>query len=66
MAATCANKKTNDKRCPCTYSGCDKHGICCECVAFHGASGEIPGCFFTRGEERTYDRSVATFVSGRR
>jgi len=31
----CPNKKENEKSCPCDELDCPKHGICCECVAFH-------------------------------
>ncbi len=62
---TCTNQSKNAARCTCTYEGCSRHGICCECISYHRASGEIPGCLFTRDEERTYDRSVSFFVSRR-
>jgi hypothetical protein len=52
--------------CSCTYGGCARHGICCDCIAYHHANGELPGCLFTPEEERTYDRSVSFFVSSRR
>jgi hypothetical protein len=35
-------------------------------VAYHRASGELPGCFFSPAEERSYDRSIASFVAARR
>jgi hypothetical protein len=62
----CTNLARNAARCTCTHDGCSRHGRCCECVVYHRASGEIPGCFFSREEERTYDRRVSYFVSGRR
>ncbi|MGO9309937.1 MAG: DUF6485 family protein [Spirochaetia bacterium] len=52
--------------CTCTYAGCSRHGMCCQCIAYHRASSELPGCLFTREEERTYDRSISLFVSRRR
>jgi len=61
----CSNKARNAAGCTCTYPGCPRHGVCCECVSYHRASGEIPGCFFSREEERTYDRSITYFVSRR-
>jgi len=45
------------KACPCTYS-CSKRGKCCECIASHRGSGELPACYFTPEQERTYDRSI--------
>ena len=62
----CMNQARNDTMCTCTFVGCSRHGMCCQCVAYHRASGELPGCLFTREEERTYDRSIALFVSRRR
>jgi hypothetical protein len=61
----CTNQARNAKRCTCTYGGCERHGVCCECIAYHRSAGELPACLFTRDEERTYDRSVSFFV-GRR
>jgi hypothetical protein len=54
-------KDMNLKDCTCTYS-CSKRGLCCECVAYHRAAGELPGCFFTKAGEKTYDRSVGNFI----
>ena len=55
--ANCPNKERNLEMCTCTYS-CGKRGLCCECVAYHRNMGQIPGCFFTKAGEATYDRSV--------
>lgn len=52
----------NKKRCPCTYEPCPRKGKCCECVQYHLESGELPGCFFSKKDEATYDRSIARFV----
>ncbi len=43
-----------------------RHGICCDCIAYHRSLAELPGCLFTGDEERTYDRSVSYYVSRRR
>jgi hypothetical protein len=61
MAKAC-NQEKNMKSCTCTYSSCSRKGICCECIAFHRSSGELPGCVFPKDVERTYDRSIAAFV----
>jgi hypothetical protein len=53
----------NTKICTCTYPGCSRKGRCCECVEFHRRSGELPGCFFSKKDEATYDRSISFFVS---
>ncbi|NLI55120.1 MAG: hypothetical protein GX417_12500 [Clostridiales bacterium] len=55
----------NAKSCPCTYS-CPRHGKCCECVAYHRAYGEFPGCFFSKEGEKTYDRSLTRLVADRK
>jgi len=42
--------------CPCTYS-CNRHGKCCECVAYHLRASQFPACFFSKEAEARYDRS---------
>ncbi|MCL6612261.1 MAG: DUF6485 family protein [Peptococcaceae bacterium] len=58
MAEAKCNKEKNARDCACTYSGCHRRGMCCECVAYHRRNGEIPGCFFPPHLEATYDRSL--------
>ncbi|MBF0479833.1 MAG: hypothetical protein HQL26_10150 [Candidatus Omnitrophica bacterium] len=58
----CPNKQKNLPGCTCTYTSCEKQGVCCECVRYHRAKGAIPGCFFPADAEKTYDRSVQNFV----
>jgi len=52
----------NMKRCTCTYEPCPRKGICCECIAYHQRNGELPGCLFPEDVERTYDRSIESFM----
>ncbi len=59
----CANKEKNKDFCTCTYPGCPRHGICCECIQYHASSGELPGCLFPPEAEKTYDRSKEYYVS---
>ncbi|MCM8805827.1 MAG: DUF6485 family protein [Candidatus Omnitrophica bacterium] len=59
----CKNRERNIKDCSCTYISCNKRGMCCECVMYHRANGEIPGCFFPKEAEKTYDRSIKYFIS---
>ena len=59
----CANKEKNNEFCTCTYSGCSRHGICCDCVKYHLSSGELPGCFFPPAAEKTYNRSKEYYLS---
>ncbi|MBP5274446.1 MAG: hypothetical protein ILO36_05880 [Abditibacteriota bacterium] len=57
---SCSNKR----ECPCTYP-CANHGKCCECVAYHRPSGEVPACFFSKEAEKTYDRSIRKLAEDR-
>lgn len=59
--ADCPNKERNLKWCTCTYTACDKTGVCCDCVAYHRKMKQIPGCLFSKEGEATYDRSIAQF-----
>ncbi len=56
----------NISGCSCTYLSCSRRGVCCECVAYHRQNGEIPGCFFSKAGEATYDRSVSAFLRDKR
>ena len=51
----------NNRPCTCTYS-CGKRHKCCECVAYHRDKNQIPGCFFSKNAEATYDRSIENFI----
>lgn len=53
-------KEKNKLFCACSYP-CSKKGMCCDCVAYHRERGEIPGCFFSKESEKTYDRSIKHF-----
>jgi hypothetical protein len=55
-------KPENLKRCNCSYEPCSRKGVCCECVAAHLRNRELPGCFFPKEEERTWDRSFENFA----
>jgi len=55
-------KERNSRQCACTYAGCGKRGTCCDCLAYHLASRELPGCCFPPEAERTYDRSFEAFA----
>lgn len=55
-------KNSNKAGCACTYEPCPRKGVCCDCVAYHKASGELPGCLFTPEAERTYDRTIENFI----
>ncbi len=55
-------REENKKNCNCTYPGCPRKGICCECIAHHLANNELPACCFPADAEKTYDRSFAKFI----
>jgi hypothetical protein len=55
-------REENLKNCNCSYPGCDKKGICCECIKYHRESNQLPACFFSNEDEKTYDRSVKKFL----
>ncbi|MFH1129904.1 MAG: DUF6485 family protein [Pseudomonadota bacterium] len=56
------NKDKHLKKCNCTYEPCARKGLCCECLAYHLSSRELPACCFNVAAERTYDRSFAHFA----
>jgi hypothetical protein len=58
--------KANLNKCNCTYEPCSRKGICCECLQYHKSMGELPACFFTPEIEKTYDRSISRFMSGKK
>ena len=55
-------KDKNMDFCSCSYPGCSRKGICCECLQYHLQSKQLPGCCFPDDVEKTYDRSFAAFV----
>jgi hypothetical protein len=52
----------NKQDCNCTYEPCSRKGLCCECIRYHRQNGELPGCYFPKEAERTYDRSIENFI----
>ncbi|WP_051294898.1 DUF6485 family protein [Maridesulfovibrio bastinii] len=62
---TCVNIDINNSGCPCTNLRCPKHGVCCECIAHHKNKDQLPACYFTAEQEKTYDRSIDYFIKCR-
>ncbi|MGC8816301.1 MAG: DUF6485 family protein [Candidatus Hadarchaeum sp.] len=56
------NLEKNKQDCSCTYEPCPRKGICCECLRYHWEMQELPACLFPPEIERTYDRSLKTFL----
>lgn len=54
-------KESNSKFCNCTYP-CGKHGVCCDCLAYHRRNGELPACYFPSDIEQGYNRSIDNFI----
>jgi hypothetical protein len=55
-------KQQNLDNCTCTYAGCSRKGMCCDCLSYHLQSKQLPGCCFPAKAERSYDRSFAAFA----
>jgi hypothetical protein len=62
----CPRQEENLAKCNCTYEPCGRKSICCECLHYHRASGELPACYFSPEMERTYNRSIAQFIKSRK
>jgi len=58
----CVNKEKNLKDCNCSYEPCSRKGTCCECLAYHRKSDQLPACYFSDSVEQTYDRSISNFI----
>ncbi|MEA2007308.1 MAG: DUF6485 family protein [Patescibacteria group bacterium] len=58
-------REENLENCNCSYPGCPRKGLCCECVRHHREIGELPGCFFDEKIEKTYDRSIKKYIEAR-
>ncbi len=58
----CPNKKRNLDFCNCSYPGCSRKGVCCECLQSHLRARQLPACCFNADGEKTYDRSFEHFV----
>ena len=56
------NKDKTLARCNCTYEPCSRKGVCCDCLAYHLRSHELPACAFPKAAERSYDRSFDHFA----
>jgi len=55
-------KEENAATCACTYTSCSRRGMCCECIQYHLAMKQLPGCCFPPEAEKTYDRSFKNFA----
>ena len=56
-------KEQNLNDCNCSYAGCSRKGVCCECLKYHLRMRELPACCFPNNVEKTYDRSFEKFAS---
>lgn len=55
-------KEANLDTCACTYPGCSRKGVCCDCLHYHLSMRQLPGCCFPADVEKTYDRSFKRFA----
>ncbi len=55
-------KEVNLEHCNCSYGGCSRKGMCCDCITYHLKMRELPACCFPDDAERTYDRSFEKFA----
>ncbi len=55
-------EERNLRQCTCSYPGCSRKGLCCECLQYHLKMRQLPGCCFTEAAEKTYDRSFEKFA----
>ena len=37
-------REKNKAKCSCPSDDCDRHGLCCQCVAYHRGKGQLPMC----------------------
>ncbi|MBN2570665.1 MAG: hypothetical protein JXA68_00940 [Ignavibacteriales bacterium] len=58
----CKNYKINLSKCNCNYEPCSRKGYCCECIEYHRKNNELPACYFSEEQEKTWDRSIKYFV----
>ncbi|MFZ9010891.1 MAG: DUF6485 family protein [Planctomycetota bacterium] len=56
-------KERNMDFCSCSYPGCSRKGVCCECLQYHLKSQQLPGCCFPSDMEKTFDRSFRAFAN---
>jgi hypothetical protein len=55
-------KNQNEENCNCSYGGCPRKGICCDCIRYHLKNKQLPACCFPDDVEQTYDRSFKKFA----
>ncbi len=55
-------KESNVDDCNCSYPGCPRKGMCCECIQYHLEKDQLPACAFPDDVEETYDRSFEKFI----
>ena len=42
--AECPSREANAAQCTCAAEDCERRGLCCQCVAAHRSSGNLPSC----------------------
>jgi hypothetical protein len=62
MSGMECKKEENLESCNCTYEPCSRKGVCCDCIAYHLKSRQLPACCFSADTEKTFDRSFEHFA----
>ena len=55
-------KVQNETKCPCTSTGCERHGVCCQCLSYHLAAKSLPRCCFPTEPATPPSRSFEAFA----
>ncbi|MGI6307784.1 MAG: DUF6485 family protein [Dethiobacteria bacterium] len=64
MKNICGHSKIDiSKVCNCSYPGCSRKSLCCECLHYHRERKELPACYFGSEDEKSYDRSIERYLS---
>jgi len=58
----CKQVQNTEERCNCSYPGCPRKGICCDCLAYHLSHRQLPACCFPEEAEAKWDRSFEHFA----
>ncbi len=52
---SCPNYEINAQQCPCPAPDCERHAICCECLAAHAPRKSLTACLKETRPEETRD-----------
>ncbi len=55
-------REANLETCGCHNEGCERRGLCCQCLSAHLAKRQLPGCCFDEESSKAGDRGFDKFV----